>query len=231
MSCRNTCLCTRENSQSLRQLSTADVCAIRELQREVNETLPDGFLRFKEEHELIMYLDGRVGAAFGIFDNDELSAMALVRIPNAERPNQLEPLPRIVPKDDFPLHAAILENAMVAPKARGRGHQRALLDARVAYAKAVGMRWIGGGARLGNVVSWRNMLACGMTIVGVRVHSGHAYVGLLLSIEKGVPRSSLTNRRLVPAEDTDAHLRALDAGYVGTQLTSSGFVVYQLWIP
>jgi GNAT superfamily N-acetyltransferase len=230
MSCSNTCLCTRENPQILRQLSTPDISAIRELQREVNATLPDGFLRFKEEHELTMYLEGGMGAAFGIFENDELLAMALVRIPNAESPYHLEPMPR-VPKHDWPMYAAMLENAMVAPKARGRGYQRALLDARAAYAKAAGMRWICGGARLSNIYSWRNLLAGGMIIVGLRVNGGQTLIGLLQSIENDALQSSMTNRRLVRTDDADAHLRALEAGYVGTQLISSGFVVYQLWIP
>jgi GNAT superfamily N-acetyltransferase len=231
MSCSNTCLCTRENPQILRQLSTLDIGAIRELQREVNETLPDGFLRFKEEHELTRYLEGGTGAAFGIFDNDELLAMALVRIPDAENPYHLEAMPR-VPKHDWPMYAAMLENAMVTPKARGRGYQRALLDARAAYAKATGMRWICGGARLSNIYSWRNLLASGMIIVGLRVNGGQTLIGLLQPIEdNSALQSSVTNRRLVLVDDADAHLRALEAGYVGTQLTASGFVVYQLWIP
>jgi GNAT superfamily N-acetyltransferase len=231
MNCSNTCLRTAASSQDLRQLSMADAKAIQNLQEEVNLNLQEGFLRFKEPHELAAYLDGTVGAAFGIFDDGILSAMALVRIPNIEHPNQLEPLPHIMPKSDFTLHTAVLENAMVAPHARGRGYQRALIDARVAYARKVGMRWIGVGARVANVVSWRNLLASGLVIVGVRVNGGQAFIGLLQSIEKRALLSSLTNRRLVPAEDADGHLRALEAGYVGTQLTSSGFVVYQLFVP
>jgi predicted GNAT superfamily acetyltransferase len=231
MSCSNACLRTEAAAQYLRRLSPADADAIHDLQRDVTATLQEGFLRFKEEYEQAMYLDGTVGAAFGIFDGEKLSAMALVRIPSVEHPNHLEPLPRIMPKADWPLHTAILENAMVAPHARGRGYQRALVDARVAYARKAGMRWIGGGARVGNVVSWRNLLASGLAIVGLRVNGGNAFIGLLKSMEQDALRSNLTNRRLVPAHDTDAHLRALEAGYVGTQLTSYGFVVYQLYVP
>jgi GNAT superfamily N-acetyltransferase len=211
---------------SLRQLSIADFKAILALQSAVGATLPAGLVRFKEEHELISYLDGDLGAAFGIFNDDELIATALLRIPSVEHPHQWESLPRISPKQDWVLHTAFLENAMVVPKARGRGYQRVLLDARVAYAKAVGMKWIGGGARLDNLVSWRNMLANGMMIVGMRIHEGSASVGLLQSFESVLP-TSFTDFRLVRTENISEHVSALDAGYVGTQLASSGVVIYQ----
>jgi GNAT superfamily N-acetyltransferase len=212
--------------QLLRRLSIADLDAILALQSAVGVSLPSGFVRFKDETELVCYLNGDLGAAVGIFDKDELSATALVRIPSVEHPNRLEPFPRILPQQEWTLHTAILENAMVAPKARGRGYQRALLDARVAHARAAGMKWIGGGARLNNLISWRNMLARGMTIVGMRFHEGHAFVGLLQSFES-VLCGSFTDFRLVPTENAAEHVRALDAGYVGTQLASSGIVIYQ----
>jgi GNAT superfamily N-acetyltransferase len=221
-----------DDTQSPRKLEASNIDAILALQHKVNIDLPVGFVRFKDELELLAYLDGKLGAAFGIFNEGELTAMALARIPSVKHPHQLEPLPRILPKEDWPLHTAICESAMVAPEARGRGYQRMLLDARIAYAKSVGMRWIGGGSRLDNVISWRNMLMNGMTLVGVRIHQGQAFMGLLQSIEKkDALATSFADFRLVSAEDADEHLRALEAGYVGTAMTPFGAVIYQRCLP
>jgi GNAT superfamily N-acetyltransferase len=214
-----------------RLLSISDFDAVVALQREVIASVPTGYVRLKEERELNAYLNGDVGAAFGIFEDDELQASALVRIPNAEHSNSVEPLPRILPATDWPLHTAILENAMVARAARGRRYQRVLLATRIEYARAVGMRWVGGGARFENVFSWRNMLANGMAIVGLRVHERNAYIGLLRSIKHNdaLPVSS-RDYRLVATADNSEHMRALRAGYVGTRLTSFGCVVYQRYL-
>jgi GNAT superfamily N-acetyltransferase len=211
-----------------RMLSTSDFDAAVTLQRNVATSVPAGYVRLKDERELLAYLNGEVGVAFGIFDDDVLLATALVRIPSPEHPNAPEMLPRVLPASDWPQHTAILENALVAPRARGGGYQRLLLASRIEYAKAVGMRWIGGGSRFENIFSWRNMLAFGMTIVGVRVHEGNAYMGLLKPIEQNdaLPVSA-KDLRLVPTQHAKEHIRALDANYVGTRLTSFGCVVYQ----
>jgi GNAT superfamily N-acetyltransferase len=221
-----------DNAQLPRKLEVTDLDAILALQREVNTDLPAGFVRFKDESQLLAYLNGELGAAFGLFDGRALLAIALLRIPSLDHPHQLEPLPRILPKEDWSLHTAVYESAMVAPHARGRGYQRMLLDACVVHAKAVGMRWVGGGSRLDNVLSWRNMLVNGMTIVGVRIHQGQAFVGLLQSIEReDALDTSFTDFRLVSAKDAVEHMRALDAGYLGTALTPFDAVIYQRCLP
>lgn len=227
MSCSHCCACVTTFSHYTRQLTLQDLAAIKELQHEVKTTLAANLLQLKEERELTAYLDGTKGAAFGIFDGDVLSAMALIQIPSAEYPNLLPPLPH-VPKLDCSLHTAVLENAMVAPRARGRGYQRTLVNMRMAHAKAVGMRWVGAGARLGNIISWRNLLASGMAIVALRVNNGQAVIGLLRPLTDDALPSSIVNRRLVIMHDTDGHLHALESGYIGTRVTSTGFVVYQL---
>jgi GNAT superfamily N-acetyltransferase len=214
-------------SHYTRQLTLKDLAAIKALQRDVKTMLTADLLQLKEEHELTAYLDGTKGAAFGVFDNDVLSAMALIQIPSAEYPNLLPPLPH-VPKLDCSLHTAVLENAMVAPAARGRGYQRMLVNMRVAHAKAAGMRWVGAGSRLRNFISWRNLLASGMAIVALRVYNGQAVIGLLRPLINDALPSSIVNRRLVAAHDADGHLHALESGYIGTRITTTGFVVYQL---
>jgi GNAT superfamily N-acetyltransferase len=211
-----------------RPLTSADLNAIQRLQSEVGAALPAGVLQLKEEHELARYLDGTTGAAFGIFHGGALLAMALVRIPSAAHPNLLPPLPYVpLSNDTATLYTAVLEHAIVHSQARGRGYQRTLVEVRVAHAKAHGMQWLGAGAALANVVSWRNLLASGLAIVGIRVREGRAYIGLLRPLSAGALVSSVTDQRLVRAEDADAHLRAQEAGYIGTALTSSGLVVYQ----
>jgi GNAT superfamily N-acetyltransferase len=227
MSCSPSCLRANAPSHDVRQLTLEDLDAIKTLQHDVKATLSAELLQLKEEHELTAYIDGTMGAAFGIFDQDILMAMALIRIPSAEYPNLLPPLP-YVPKLDCSLHTAVLENAMVAPAARGRGYQRMLVNMRVSHAKAVGMRWVGAGSRLGNVISWRNLLASGMALVALRVNNGQAVIGLLRPLTDDALPSSIVNRRLVAIHDTDGHLHALESGYIGTRITTTGFVVYQL---
>jgi hypothetical protein len=231
MSCSHSCIRSPIGNTAIshcaRQLTLNDLGAIKALQRDVKATLSADLLQIKEEHELTAYIDGTMGAAFGIFDQDTLTAMALIRIPSVEYPNLLPPLPH-VPKLDCSLHTAVLENAIVAPAARGRGYQRMLVNMRMAHAKAAGMRWISAGSRLGNVISWRNLLASHMAIVALRVNNGQAVIGLLRPLIDDALSSSIINRRLVAAHDTDGHLHALESGYIGTRITATGFVVYQL---
>jgi GNAT superfamily N-acetyltransferase len=227
MNCSHSCLRANAPSHYARQLTLNDLDAVKSLQHEVKVTRSADLIQLKEEHELTAYLDRTIGVAFGVFDDDVLTAMALIRIPSAEYPNLLSPLPH-VPKHDCSLHTAFLENAMVAPAARGRGYQRMLVDMRMAHAKAVGMRWVGAGARLGNVISWRNLLASNMAIVALRITNGQAVIGLLRPLIDDTLPSSIVNRRLVAIGDTDGHLHALESGYIGTRLTTTGFVVYQL---
>jgi GNAT superfamily N-acetyltransferase len=227
MSCSHSCLRANASSHYARQLTLNDLDAIKALQHEIKATLAADLLQIKGEHELTAYLDGIMGAAFGVFDDDVLSATALIRIPSAEYPNLLPPLPH-VPRADCSLHTAFLENAMVAPVARGRGYQRMLVNMRMAHAKAVGIRWGGAGARLGNVISWRNLLASNMAIVAPRVNNGQAVIGLLRPLIDDAMPSSIVNRRLVATNDTDGHLHALESGYIGTRITTTGLVVYQL---
>jgi GNAT superfamily N-acetyltransferase len=218
-------------SAQLRQLNPGDLDAIRRLQRDVRAVLPAGVLQCKDEHELTPYLDGTMGAAFAIFDR-ALQAMALVRVPSAAHHNLLPPLPFVPLENDIAtLYTAVLEHAMVHPATRGRGYQRKLVDVRAAHAKAHGMQWLGAGVQLGNVASWRNLLASGLAIVGIRMREGRAYIGLLRPLSENALVSSTADRRLVRADDADAHLRAQEAGYIGTRLTFSGLVVYQRHMP
>lgn len=221
--------CTHVTDDQLiqRQLVMADFAAITALQNEVAANVPNGFLREKTPDELSAFLNGDTGAGFGIFANTKLLAMGFVRTSMVHHPYQGPPFPR-VPKEDWPNHAAFLENTIVAPAARGRGFQRALIDLRTAHAKVAGARLVCAGVSLGNEVSWRNLLASGMVIVGIRVVSGQAVIGLLKSFDDNALRSSYTNLRLVAANDTGGHLDAMERGYLGKRMTTWGYVVYQM---
>jgi predicted GNAT superfamily acetyltransferase len=210
-----------------RQLVMADFDAVSALQNEVAATTPSGFLRVKTVAEINAFLNGEIGAGFGIFDNTKLLAMGFVRSSMADHPYLGPPFPR-VPKEDWPNNSAFLENTIVAPMARGRGFQRALIDLRTAHAKAAGARLLCSGVHLGNKISWRNLLASGMAIVGIRITNGQAVIGLLKSFDDNALHSSITNLRLVAADDTDGHLDATERGYIGKRMTTWGYVVYQM---
>lgn len=214
-----------------RRLVTTDFAAVARLQSEVAETVPKSFLRNKTSEELHAFLtddiNNKIGAGFGIFEHGKLLAMGFVRTSMVNHPYQGPPFPR-VPKEDWPNHAAFLENTIVAPTERGRGFQRTLIDLRTAHAKAAGARLVCAGVHLGNEVSWRNLLASGMAIVGIRLTNGHAVIGLLKSFDDNALRSSMTNLRLVAAQNTDGHLDAMEHGYIGKRMSTWGYVVYQM---
>jgi predicted GNAT superfamily acetyltransferase len=210
-----------------RRLVMTDFDAVAALQSEATASVPKGFLRDKTPEELHDFLNGKIGAGFGIFENGKLLAMGFVRTSMANHPYQGPPFPR-VPKEDWPNNAAFLENTIVTAAARGRSFQRALIDLRTAYAKKSGARMVCSGVHLGNEISWRNLLASGMAIVGIRVVNGQAVIGLLKSFDDSALRSSITNLRLVAAQDTDGHLDAIERGYIGKRMSTWGYVIYQM---
>lgn len=160
---------TRTDSPPVRRLTVADLADVVEIQKGVTDGLPVGFIRSRTESELRAYLDGTLGVAYGVVDGTALLAMSLLRIPDENHPNRTSlPFPR-VPERDWPLRACLLENTLVLPTARGRGYQRALLAVRVSHAASARMKWICAGVQLQNSVSWANLLAIGMAIVGIRL--------------------------------------------------------------
>jgi GNAT superfamily N-acetyltransferase len=218
----------REAGAAVKQLATADLADVVDLQAEVTAGLPAGFVWAKDEDRLRGYLDGRLGAAYGIVEGAALVAMALLRLPDPAHPNP-GPRLRLVPEEDWPLRACFLENAMVRPAARGRGHQRALIEARLAHAASTGTRWACTGVRLRNAASWANLLAKGMVIADSRLDLGPPILGLLVPLQD--PKAlalDANDRRSVDARDHAGHRRALEAGYVGVRASADrAAVTYQ----
>lgn len=210
----------------IRRLTPADLPALLELRATAAAGLPPGFVWPKTEAQLRAYLDG-ASAAFGVAGSDgALSACALLHLPAAGRPNPGPAFPR-VPGADWPLRACGLEGTVVRPAARGRGLQRALVDARLAGATRAGMRWAYAGVRLDNAVSWANLLARSLVIVGMRFDPGYPILGLLRPLDLGALRTDPGDRVPVGAGDPARHQAALDAGYVGVRLATDGSVTYE----
>lgn len=207
-------------------LTPDDLIRMLHLQLYISMHLPAGFFRAKSERDLYAYLDGSAGAAFGVVQQDQLTATALLRIPSEKNPNSGMQFPH-VPAADWPLHAAFLENAMVHPSARGQGFQRLLLEARFSHAAEHGMRWVCAGVHLNNAVSWSNLLAQGMLIAGLRLDLGYPVLGLLGTLNPhGLP-VNLADQIRVAGYDQRQHQTALQNGYVGARLAPEGAVVYQ----
>jgi GNAT superfamily N-acetyltransferase len=201
--------------------------AMTRLQDAVTRDLPEGYIRPKTPDDLAGYADGRLGAAFGIVADDALLAMSLLLIPSEERPNPgTIPVPR-VPAEDWPLHACFLANTMVLPDARGRGYQRALIEARFVHAAHASMKWVCAGVHLANTASWRNLLARGMTIVGLRLDFGYPVIGLIASLGEPLPVRETAGQMTVGALDHTRHEFALKHGYVGVRIAPDGGVVYR----
>jgi GNAT superfamily N-acetyltransferase len=196
------------------------------LQQAVEADLPEDTVWPKSEGDLRAYLTGARGAGYGIAAGATLIALSLLRIPDRRLPNR-GPRFRLVPEQDWALRAAFLEYALVRPPARGRGCQRALLDARLAHARASGMRWVCAGVRLRNRTSWANLLARGLVIADMRFDLGAPMIGLLGSLDGPVLASDPADRLSVGAEDAALHRAALQDGYIGVRLAPDRTVVYQ----
>lgn len=210
----------------IRKLTLADLTRIVQLQQAVTAELPPGYIFPKTESDLGTYLDGTLGVAYGVFEKDALAASSLLRIPSKTHPNDTSmPFP-LVPAEEWALHAGGLGNTLVLPAARGRGYQRALIDARISHAAAAQMRWICAGVHIGNSASWINLLSKGMAIVGMRTDFGYPLIGLLRNAT-GVPFAlDADDCVVVPAYDAAQHQAALQDGYVGVRITSNRTVRY-----
>jgi len=210
----------------VRQLAMPDMLDVFDLEGCVAALAPEGFIRPKDDGDVHGYLNGTLGAAYGVVDGMGLSAVSLLRVPSEDHANAgLTPFPR-VPGEDWQHRAAFLENTMVRRAARGRGYQRMLLDARIEHAERAGMAWVCSGVHLDNVVSWSNLMAKGMVIVGIRFDPGYPVIGLLKGFKADALASDSTDHVLVPLADAKRHEMVIDAGYVGVRPIGDT-VVYQ----
>ncbi|MGL4573343.1 MAG: GNAT family N-acetyltransferase [Burkholderiaceae bacterium] len=207
-------------------LAPNDLIRVLRLQHNISTQLPAGFLRAKSERDLYAYLDGTAGLAFGVVQQDQLLAAALLRLPSEEHPNQGLQFPH-VPAVDWPRHTAFLENAMVHPSARGRGYQRLLLEARFACAAERGMRWVCAGVHFNNSTSWNNLLAQGMVIAGMRLDMGYPILGLLGTLNARGLLVNLVDQIRVAGDEHLRHQAVLQSGYVGARRAPDGAVLYQ----
>jgi hypothetical protein len=210
----------------LERLETTDLANVLALQDAVSAGLPPGFIRGKSKSELRSYLDGTLGVAYGIVEEGALWAVSLLRVPDEDHPNEGLPFP-LVPDEDWPLYACFLENAMVLPAARGRGHQRAMFDARLAHAIQAEMRWVCGGVQLENAVSWKNLLGKGMVIAGIRFDLGSPVIGVLGSFDPMALATDSSDQVRVSAPDHARHRAALSDGCIGVRVAADGAVIYQ----
>jgi hypothetical protein len=227
-----------------RRLAPADLPAILALQQAVLADLPAGFVRVRSAAEWAGFLDGTRGVVYGIAGAGALSAAALMMLPSAEAPG--EPLEDEIAKRgvvfsrglrariserDWSRATGFLGNAMVRPEARRRGHQRALIAARLAHAAAAGMRWIFSGVHLHNGTSWRNLLAQGLAIAALRADPRHPLLGLIRGIDPLAVATDAGDRRRFAAHETSQHEAALVEGYLGVGTTPAGSVVYERLLP
>lgn len=211
---------------TLRRLTISDVGRVQALQATVARDLPPGFLRPKTDAEVCAYLDGTDGVAYGLVDGATFAAIGLLRIPTGARAMTGPPFP-LVPPDDWPWRACFLEHAMVHPDARGLGYQRALLDARLGYAARTAMRWTCAGVRLDNVASWRNLLAAGLVIAGIRFDLDAPVIGLLRACDGTSLAAPAGDETVVAIDDDAGHRAALGDGRVGVRIASDGSVRYR----
>jgi hypothetical protein len=204
-------------------LTVKDLTALAALQADVAATAPHGYLRPKTDDDLRAIVEGRTGRAFGVRKNGSLIAAGLLTYP-APPPPGMPAFPR-VPIEDWTNHVAFFDNDVVRSDMRGRGLQRVLFDIRLAHARATGRRWFCAGVHAGNVVSWRNLIAKGMAIVGFADFHAYPLVALLRA-EHGGALATTGPACLAAAHDLAAHQRALNEGMIGVAF-DQGVVTYR----
>lgn len=200
-------------TQGLRRLEPGDLEALRELEAQAASGLPAGFMQPKPVAHLLAALRGESGSAWGVERQGRLLAAALLTVPRAQAGDPA--FPRI-PAQDWPAACGFLSHALVLPALRGQGLQRALVRARLSHARSAGLRWICAGTHLDNLASWRNLLAQGLAIVGLREDKGHPWLGLLRPVE--APLRAAGEAMHVPQGALQAHREALLRGYAGMQV-------------
>ena len=227
-----------------RQLTPADLGAILVLQQSVLADLPPGFVRPRTERDWASYLDGTRGVAYGISAGAALAAASLLALPTAAEPGpSLDAeiatrgvvlsagLRQRISDEDWTRATCFLGNAMVRREARGRGYQRALIEARLAHAAAAAMRWAFSGVHFGNAVSWRNLLAHGMAIAVVRGDPRHPMLGLIRGYDASAVVTDAGDRIAVAPHEPSRHQAALQDGYIGVRVAADGDVIYEKLLP
>ena len=211
----------------LRRLDIADLREVVALQDTVTDGLPQGYVRKMSAEDLRSYLDGSQGRAYGFGEPGALECMSNLKIPSERYPNPGGlPFP-IVPPADWPRHAAFVANTLVLPVARGRGYQRALLERRIEDAGACGMRWLCAGAHLENMISWRNLLARGFAVAGMRLDYGFPVIGLVFPYDREALTSDPADALRIPLRDVAGQQSAFAESYIGVRVDPDGTIEYQ----
>lgn len=222
----NNTLFTPKCTARMQRLTQADFPALQALTVVALDGVPESFLRRWSESEVIPYLSGNAGHAYALFEGGQMVAAAFMRLPKPWKPNPGSGFP-VIPAVDWGMRTAMLEYAMVAPWARRRGLHRALYDARRIEAKLAGMAWLATGAHVKNTASWYNLLCSGMSLVGARVSpQGHEVVALLRPLNGQTIAVHPEDRLRIARDDSVAHFKALQNGYIGIGIEPPGGVVY-----
>lgn len=212
--------------QRVVRLNQADLPTLLRLIAEEAASLPPDFLQARGEPELLGYLDGSRGQAFGVFEGQALQAMALLRLP-AKGDFAGSPAFPLVPTPDWPQGTAFLESTLVRRWARGHGLQRRLIKARAIAAEAAGRRWLCTGVHPENVVSWRNLMRSGLLLVGCRPEPAPARFGFLRPLNgASLPLRPGTVRR-VHGDNLKDLQSALAVGLIGAALEPDGSLLFR----
>ncbi len=198
---------------AIERLTAADLAAIRALHARVLDTLPaPGLIKPETEAFHRLVLEEGHGLVFGVRDPaapDRLLSygVLLLRLVAGDGSGRRLGLPETAP-------LCKIAGTSVAPEARGRGHQRALLARRIAAAAEAGKPFVYGTVAPANGPSCRNMVRAGFRIHRVE----RRYGGLLRYLTLHRP-----GMRPPPPEAVAAWVPGGDAAAV-EELTAAGFV-------
>lgn len=212
----------------VRKLSINDIGQIYHLQERITKNLSNGFVHSKSKEELSDFINGNKGITIGIEANGKVVAFSILQVPNISNPNTNLKFKNI-PDEDWGLATCFIENTIVQEKFQGKGLQKLLVDLRISVAINYNMKWICSGVNFENNVSWMNLIKKGLFIVDYREDRGYLTLGLSQKINQEPLAFSKNNELKVKTTDKNAHINAIDNGFIGVKLIkeeNDKFVIY-----
>lgn len=207
-------LAPRLQGYNARLLGAGDQDRVLALREAVLGDLGHDDLYVREDHErdFVAAHLGAQGRTIGLYDGTVLVAYAMLGLPRADDPDNFGHLLGLERADRARI--GHLASCMVQPGYRGRGLQRALLNARLLLARAHGCTRCAGIVSLHNHASRHNLMREGLQVLWVG--NWHGLRRQLLVREATRPRPPAAQGvRWVRADDYGGQLAAIAAGARG----------------
>ncbi len=201
---------------TFRQLDSADLPALMELQETVRQNLSDPHMFECEEESRLEFAITGSGAVFGAFDGVRLAGYGIVTFPGVHSENLCYDVPHL--RID-PTEVAHLDGSAVHPAYRGLAIQQRLSVLRIADAARKGARHLLLTISPMNPHSLRNHLnGGGFLVSALKLKYGGKWRLILYRALDGEEPTAVGPRESCALDDIGSHQQLLAAGFCGIRL-------------